>query len=57
MPVYKVGQKLTLSLNLDMKILRAFAYEDRIYYIIWIKHASIKGKNNVPVYGVLRTDP
>ena len=55
MPLYKVGQILDLTLKL--KVLRAFAIEDVIYYIVGvIRKDSLLRHSATPVFGVLRND-
>lgn len=39
-----------------MRVLRVFALEDTIYYIVWIKGNKIKGTENTPLYAVFRHD-
>lgn len=40
-----------------MRILRAFAVEDTMYYIVWIPRShKITNQEKSPLYGVLRHD-
>lgn len=57
MAIYKVGQIVSMSMTIDMKILRAFASEDTIYYIVWIPRShKITNQDKTPMYGVFRND-
>ena len=57
MAIYKVGQELELAVRIHMRILRAFAIDDSIYYIVWIpKNDKIKSQAVDPLYGVFRHD-
>lgn len=39
-----------------MKILRAFAVDGNMYYIVWVKATNISSKGKTPLYGVFRHD-
>jgi hypothetical protein len=54
--IYRVGQDLELKISVPMRILRAFAVEDTMYYIVLIKGSKIKNFNRTPLYGTFRHD-
>lgn len=55
MPQYKKDQ--ILNLTLQLKVLRAFAINDIIYYIVGvIRKNSVLRHTSTPVFGVLRND-
>jgi len=55
--IYTAGQTLTLTFNIKMKVLRAFAFQDIIYYIMLIDpETAVRGKDGSPVYAVFRHD-
>lgn len=57
MAIYKVGQELELKIPIQMRILKAVAVEDTIYYIVWIKrNGKIKSSDSTPLYGTFRND-
>lgn len=57
MAIYRVGQELELSISIRMRILRAFAIDDSVYYIVWIpKNERIQSTGEDPLYGVFRHD-
>ena len=55
MPQYTVDQ--ILNLTLQLKVLRAFAMDDIVYYIVGvIRKDSVLRHTSTPVFGVLRND-
>lgn len=57
MAIYRVGQAITMQMNIEMRILRAFAVEDTMYYIVWVpRSAKITNQAKTPLYGVFRHD-
>lgn len=57
MAIYKIGQEIDLKVSISMRILKAFAVEDNIYYIVLIKsNDKIKSSNKLPLYGTFRHD-
>lgn len=56
MAIYVKGQDLELQLRIPMRILKAFAVEDMIYYIVWIRDGKMKSVDNGPMYAVFRHD-
>jgi hypothetical protein len=55
--IYRVGQEIELKFMIPMRILRAFAVNDNMYYIVWIKRdGKIRTQNSTPLYGVFRHD-
>lgn len=55
MPQYVVGQ--VLDLHLKLKVLRAFAIDDVVYYVVGvIRKDSVLRHTKAPMYGVFRND-
>jgi hypothetical protein len=55
--IYRVGQAISMQMNIEMRVLRAFAVEDTIYYIVWIPRShKITNQEKTPLYGVFRHD-
>lgn len=58
MPILKVGSNINIEIkNLKAKVLRAFVYNDGIYYIIgYVKKGTPLQYNQGPVLGILNVD-
>lgn len=57
MAIYVKGQVIDIVTKLRMKILRAFAVDGTIYYIVWFPSSEqIRTENNSPAYGVFKHD-
>lgn len=56
MAIYRKGQDLEIRFTIPMRILKAFAVQDIIYYIVWIRDGKIKNAENKPLYAVFRHD-
>lgn len=55
MTVYRKGQ--TIDFKIPLKVLRAFAFNHNIYYIIGVvKNTSPVGQGDSPLWGVLNVD-
>ena len=55
--IYRVGQEIELRFSIPMRILRAFALNDNMYYIVWIKKGEkIRSTDSGPLYAVFRHD-
>lgn len=55
MGILKVGEKCTF--NVELKVLKAFAYEDDLYYIVVVlKKNTILRNTPDPIWGCLNVD-